>query len=101
MVAGLVALIAAALTIVAQNTSLDALMVLFYPLFPGLIAGLLITGGHGGSSAEEILAKILAPAVNAVFYSVVILIAHKIWRVLINRPNAYRRNSDQKEADTP
>lgn len=75
-------------------------MVLFYPLFPGLIAGLLITGGHGGSNAEEAVAKFVAPAVNAVFYALLILIAHKVWRTLLSKPTGYRQNP-KDEAQQP
>ena len=101
IIAGFVSLIAAALTVVAQNTNLDALMVLLYPLFPGLIAGILITGGHGGSNAQETVAKIVAPEVNAAFYALLILTAHKIWRALLSRPNAYRQTPKQHEAKQP
>jgi hypothetical protein len=42
--------------------------ILFYLLFPGLMIGLLITGGHGGTRTEEAIAPIAAFVVNFLFY---------------------------------
>jgi len=47
-------LAAAVLTFVGWKQN-DALL-LAYPLLPGLISGLLITGGHGGTATQEAIA---------------------------------------------
>ena len=89
--AGLLAAVVTGLTVFAQNADPDSIVPLVYPLFPGLIAGLMITGGHGGTHNEEIAARIVAPIVNAIFYAGLILIAHKVWRALLSKPTAYRQ----------
>ena len=43
--------------------------VLFYVLFPGMAVELLITGGHGGTRAEEAVAPFVGVAVNILVYS--------------------------------
>ena len=43
--------------------------VLFYSLFPGLAAGLRITGGHGGSKLQETIAPVVSFVVNWIIYS--------------------------------
>lgn len=42
---------------------------LFALLYPGLVIGLLITGGHGGTHAEDTVAIILGFVVNASAYT--------------------------------
>jgi uncharacterized membrane protein YeaQ/YmgE (transglycosylase-associated protein family) len=56
---------------------------LFFPLFPGLIAQLLITGGHGGTTTQEMLAPIVGATVNLFAYTLLILGASKLFRRFI------------------
>ncbi len=51
----------AGLTVTAYRFGGEAL---FYFAFPGLICGLLITGGHGGTMLQETVAEIVAVGVN-------------------------------------
>jgi len=44
-------------------------VVLFYALFPGNIFSLLITGGHGGTVAEEAVAPYVGALTNIAVYS--------------------------------
>ena len=53
------------------NETLDVL--LFCILAPGELAGLLITGGHGGTRAEEAIALILGVVVNTAVWSTVLI----------------------------
>jgi hypothetical protein len=86
---------AGALTFYGWKQS-DAIL-LSYPLMPGLIAGLLTTGGHGGTATEEAIAPWIASIVNAVFYFAIVVVARIIWLKLISRPpTAYRRLSNRK-----
>jgi hypothetical protein len=84
-------LAAAVLTFVGWKQN-DALL-LAYPLLPGLISGLLITGGHGGTATQEAIAPFVAALVNAAFYFVIPVGFRLIWRRLIARPTAYARSS--------
>jgi hypothetical protein len=43
--------------------------VFFYLLYPGVVASLLITGGHGGTQFEEAIAPPVAFIVNAFVYA--------------------------------
>jgi hypothetical protein len=85
----LLGITAAVLTFFGWNHS-EALL-LSYPLMPGLIAGLLTTGGHGGTATEEAVAPWIASVVNAVFYFAIVVITRAVWRRLISRPTAYKR----------
>ncbi len=51
----------AVVTIAAYSYLNDAL---FFAAYPGLICGLLITGGHGGTSFQELLSRVIAVLVN-------------------------------------
>ena len=53
---------------------------LFYLLFPGLVIGILITGGHGGTVGEERIASVVSFAVNALVYSALVFSALAIKR---------------------
>ena len=53
---------------------------LFYLLYPGLMLGLLITGGHGGTVFEDRIAAIVGFLVNLLVYTLVLSIAISIWR---------------------
>jgi hypothetical protein len=56
----IVGVMAAGLTIFAEQSHDEAvIMPLFYPLMPGLISGMLITGVHGGTATEEKLRQLL------------------------------------------
>ena len=47
-------------------------LALIYPLFPGEVLSLLITGGHGGSQAQEWIGLVFGVCVNALVYSAVL-----------------------------
>ena len=94
----IVAITAAGLTIFVELSHDEAVIPILYPLMPGLIAGLLITGGHGGTATEEKIAAIVAALVNAVFYSALILISRRIWNLLLRRRDAYARNAQEYES---
>lgn len=95
--AGIVGVMAAGLTIFAEQSHDEAvIMPLFYPLMPGLISGILITGVHGGTATEEKVATIVAALTNAAFYAFLIIAARWIWRTLIARPTAYAHNSQNE-----
>lgn len=51
----------AGFTIAAYQFGVEGL---FYVTFPGLICGLMITGGHGGTVLQERTAEIVAVVVN-------------------------------------
>ncbi|MES2392059.1 MAG: hypothetical protein V4555_10490 [Acidobacteriota bacterium] len=89
-------LTAAGLTLLARLTNdVSTAMVLFYPLFPGLIASLLITGGHGGTASEERTATIVAILVNALFYLLIVLTIRFFWRM------CFRDKYSTTAPDTP
>jgi hypothetical protein len=44
-------------------------IVFIYPLFPGMVLSLLITGGHGGTIAEDRIALVFGFAINTLTYS--------------------------------
>jgi len=68
--------------LVHQILATTALGVAFYAAMPGVMAHLLITGGHGGTLTEERLGSVLEIAVNTVFYAVLLfcirLLLHKL-----------------------
>jgi hypothetical protein len=80
---GLLSVTAAVFTVYGWKHS-EAIL-LSYPLMPGLIAGLLTTGGHGGTATEEAVAPWIAGIVNAVFYFAIPVIPRLIWRKLTSR----------------
>lgn len=53
------------LTILLRVTSADFLL---YPLFPGEIASLAITGAHGGTNVEEFLGTLVGLIINVLLY---------------------------------
>jgi hypothetical protein len=53
--------------------------------FPGIICHLLITGGHGGTRAEEIAGYCVAVAINAFIGAAVFLLAYAVFRSLDRR----------------
>ena len=81
-------LVAGILTFLGWTQS-EALL-LSYPLMPGLIAGLLVTGGHGGTAVQEAIAPWVASMVNAIFYFGLVVIARLIWKKLISPPHISR-----------
>ena len=54
-------------------------------LYPGEILGLLITGGHGGTRAEQYLAMAVSFAVNTTLYTLIGTIAVSAARALRRR----------------
>jgi hypothetical protein len=50
----------------------------FYALFPGNVVHLLITGGHGGTRAQEAVAPYVGCVTNIAAYSIVIFISARI-----------------------
>jgi hypothetical protein len=59
---------------------LTSSIILFYALFPGAVVSLLITGGHGGTRTEELVAPIVGAAVNVVLLSLLLRGAARIVR---------------------
>jgi hypothetical protein len=55
-------------------------IVLFYVLFPGAVVSLLITGGHGGTGAEEAIAQVAGGFVNVLILSVLLRGAARVLR---------------------
>ena len=53
-------------------------------LFPGEIASILITGGHGGTNVEECVGTVVSIIVNALVYFAVfellILVRRRMWK---------------------
>ena len=60
-------------------------LILFLALFPGMAAQMLITGGHGGTMAQETLAAIIGPSVNIVVYSLLSLGAAKVFHKFLSK----------------
>jgi hypothetical protein len=89
--ATILALAAAIFSFIAESAQGETPTLLFFPLMPGLITGLFITGGHGGTATQEAIAPWIASVVNAAFYFLLVLIGGIIWRKLISRPTAYRQ----------
>ena len=58
---GIAMLVEGVLTLAAYMFLSEGLDVL---AFPGLICGLMVTGGHGGTNAQELIGKVVAVAVN-------------------------------------
>jgi len=52
--------------------------VLFCALFPGNIASLMITGGHGGTRAEEAIAPVVEILINVAAYVAVVIATNKV-----------------------
>jgi hypothetical protein len=87
LVAGFTALIVAGLTLLLESISsnLPGVSFLAIPLFPGLITGLMITGAHGGTAAQEAIAPWVAAFVNGITYAIVIFVFRVIWRYAISK----------------
>jgi len=51
---------------------------LFYALYPGNFVSLLITGGHGGTRAEEAIALVVGILINIATYTVVVIARNKL-----------------------
>lgn len=54
----------------------------FYAGFPGVVTSLFITGGHGGTIAQERIAPVAEIAINTVFYFALLLCAVKLSKSL-------------------
>jgi hypothetical protein len=82
-VAALVSLIVGLLSLIAEKTSNPLISdALFFPLAPGCIVGLLITGGHGGTQTQEAIAPYVAAIVNIVCYLVALGVLAALWHYL-------------------
>ena len=92
-----VAASAALLTLLFEWHPSQLMYPLFFPLFPGIMAHVLITGVHGGTAAQETVAVYVAAAVNGAFYAFIIFIFKIVWRSLSRRHTAYRQHPAQKE----
>lgn len=55
-------------------------ILLFYVLFPGAVISLLITGGHGGTRAEEAIAPVIGALVNVFILSALLRGAARMLR---------------------
>ncbi len=55
---------------------------LFYALYPGNFVSLLITGGHGGTRAEEAIALVVGILINVAAYVVVVIAKNKVFDFL-------------------
>jgi len=51
---------------------------LFYVLYPGNVASLMITGGHGGTSFQELIAPLIGILVNMAAYLVLVSFARRL-----------------------
>ena len=91
-VATLVSVIVGLLTLLAEKASDTFVFTcLFYPLMPGLFAGLLVTGPHGGTHAQEVGAICIAAAVNIFCYLLILLIPYALWRYLMSQRTPSRK----------
>jgi len=78
--ATLVSLVVGVVTLVAESSTNPLVMdALFFPCAPGLFAGLLITGAHGGTHTQESMAPWIAALVNIVFYLSILLLLRALW----------------------
>jgi hypothetical protein len=60
----------------------------FYPLFPGEMASILITGGHGGTDVEELGGTVVGIVVNAfVYFAVFWLLVRLLIRMRAGGPD--------------
>jgi hypothetical protein len=59
-------------------------LILFLALFPGMAVQMLITGGHGGTMAQETLAAIIGPSVNIIAYSLLCWGAAKVFHKFVS-----------------
>ena len=69
----------ALVTVVAENSAQTLAMAV---AFPGIICHLLITGGHGGTGAQETVGYCVAVAVNACFGAALFLLGYAVLRHL-------------------
>jgi len=66
----------------AHSSDLLGTAILFFALFPGMAAGVVIAGPHGGTLAEETLATVVGAAANIAAYALLIFGAVKLFRRL-------------------
>jgi len=64
----------------AYSSDLLGTAILFFTLFPGMAAGMVIA--HGGTLAEETLATVVGAAVNIAAYALLIFGAVRLFRRL-------------------
>jgi len=82
-------LIVGSLTLIAEHSANPLVMDgLFFPLASGLIAGILITGFHGGTATQEAAAPYIAAVVNIICYLLFLLLIRVLWRYLMAQRNS-------------
>jgi len=52
----------------------------FYLLFPGVVADLYTTGGHGGTTREQLIGFVACIFVNTLVYSLILTVLLMVWR---------------------
>lgn len=77
-------LVVSVLTALLQGLRIEATLAF---LMPGPICSLVVTGGHGGSNADELIGGILAFAVNWLTYSFGALVVLTIGRAILKKLN--------------
>lgn len=77
--AAMLGMTAAGLTLLLEFRPDESLLPLLYPLIPGVIVSLLITGGHGGTSLQEVVGAWTGTLVNAAFYACIPLGVRMAW----------------------
>jgi len=77
-----VALVVTILHNIAIRTLSDSLLI---PLAPGEIVALLITGGHGGTHTEEVIATVAGVIVNTIAWSGLLVFAHRMIKGSLTR----------------
>jgi hypothetical protein len=92
-IAMLLGLTAAALTLLLMHSHDEAFLPLLYPLIPGVIASLLITGGHGGTAFQEVVGAWMGAFVNLAFYACIPFGVRMAWNSLKNEPEIPKRKA--------
>ncbi len=84
--AAVLGLTAAGLTFLLEFRPDESLLPLLYPLIPGVMVRLLITGGHGGTALQEVVGSWMGTLVNAAFYGCIPFGVKMAWNSLKNEP---------------
>ncbi|PYV18866.1 MAG: hypothetical protein DMG21_03500 [Acidobacteria bacterium] len=69
----------------AGSSNLLRTAILFFPLFPGKFAEMLIAGEHGGTWPEDTIAEVIGTAVKIGAYSLLVLGGNRLFRRLTSK----------------